>query len=282
MKKVLLATSALALSAGLASAEGVSWSGSAGAGVGQTASTELEVWSGIDLNMAASTTTDNGIALSISEDFGGGELADYDDDYAIEAQTSDLDTPTLTIGLGGSTITMENQAIDDLYDDTQNGDIGLSSTVGGLSIGLVMDTDAAANKPGMSYSLGGSMGAIGLSLIGTEADDNGSEATKLKATYAAGDISTSVEIDDKGALDDVTEASIAYTTGALKVTFTADDADDWSADIGYTAAGLSINYHTGKDEKWEANASYDLGGGATFKAAVNEAEYMAAGMQFSF
>jgi len=281
MKKVLLATTALALSAGFASAE-VSWSGSAGAGVGQTADTELEVWSGIDLNVAASTTTDNGMTLSVSEDFGGGSLADYDDDYAIEAQTSDLDTPTLTIGLGGSTITLENQAIDDLYDDTQNGDIGLSSTVGGLSIGLTLDTDAAANEPGMSYSLGGSMGAIGLSLIGTDADDNGSEASKLKATYTAGDITTTVQIDDKGNLDDVTEASIAYTTGDLKVTFTADDADDWSADIGYTAAGLSINYHTGKDEKWEANASYDLGGGATFKAAVNEAEYLAAGMQFSF
>ena len=281
MKKVLLATSALALSAGFASAE-VSWSGSAGAGVGQTAGTELEVWSGIDLNVAASTTTDNGMTLSVSEDFGGGELADYDDDYAIEAQTSDLDTPTLTIGLGGSTITLENQAIDDLYDDSQNGDIGLSSTVGGLSIGLTLDTDAAANEPGMSYSLGGSMGSIGLSLIGTDADDNGNEASKLKATYAAGDISTSVQIDDKGNADDVTEASISYTTGDLKVTFTADDADDWSADIGYTAAGLSINYHTGKDEKWEANASYDLGGGATFKAAVNEAEYLAAGMQFSF
>jgi hypothetical protein len=282
MKKVLLATSALALSAGLASAEGVSWSGSAGAGVAQTAGTELEVWSGIDLNVAASTTTDNGIALSISEDFGGGSLADYDDDYAVEAQTSDLDTPTLTVGIGGSTITLENQAIDDLYDDDQNGDIGLSSTVGGLSIGLVMDTDAATGEPGMSYSLGGSMGAIGLSLIGTDGDDAGNEASKLKATYAAGDISTSIEIDDKGTADDVTEASIAYTTGALKVTFTADDADDWSADLGYTAAGLSINYHTGKDEKWEANASYDLGGGATFKAAVNEAEYLAAGMQFSF
>ena len=281
MKKVLLATSALALSAGFASAE-VSWSGSAGAGVGQTAGTELEVWSGIDLNVAASTTTDSGMSLSVSEDFGGGSLADYDDDYAIEAQTSDLDTPTLTIGLGGSTITLENQAIDDLYDDDQNGDIGLSSTVGGLSIGLVMDTDAAAGEPGMSYSLGGSMGAIGLSLIGTDGDDAGNEASKLKATYAAGDITTTIEIDDKGAADDVTEASIAYTTGDLKVTFTADDADDWSADIGYTAAGLSINYHTGKDEKWEANASYDLGGGASFKAAVNEAEYMAAGMQFSF
>ena len=67
-----------------------------------------------------------------------------------------------------------------------------------------------------------------------------------------------------------------------KASWSGKPNHDWSADIGYTAAGLSINYHTGKDEKWEANASYDLGGGATFKAAVNEAEYMAAGMQFSF
>jgi outer membrane protein OmpU len=282
MKKVLLATTALALSAGFASAEGVSWSGSAGAGVGQTASTELEVWSGIDLNVAASTTTDSGIALSISEDFGGGELADYDDDYAIEAQTSDLDTPTLSIGINSTTITLENQAIDDLYDDTQNGDIGIASTIGTVSVGIVLDTDAAAGEAGMSYSLGGAMGGLGLSLVGTDGDDNGDDATSLTASYDAGDISVSVNVDDKGAADDVTEATVGYTTGAMNVSFSADSADDWSATIGYVAGGLSVNYDTGKDEEWSANMSYDLGGGASFKAAVDHAEYMAAGMQFSF
>ena len=282
MKKVLLATTALALSAGFASAEGVSWSGSAGAGVGQTASTELEVWSGIDLNVAASTTTDSGIALSISEDFGGGELADYDDDYAIEAQTSDLDTPTLSIGINSTTITLENQAIDDLYDDDQNGDIGISSTIGTVSVGIVLDTDAAAGEAGMSYSLGGAMGSLGLSLVGTDGDDNGDDATSLTASYDAGDISVSVNVDDKGASDDVTEATVGYTTGAMNVSFSADSADDWSATIGYAAGGLSVSYDTGKDEEWSANMSYDLGGGASFKAAVDHAEYMAAGMQFSF
>jgi outer membrane protein OmpU len=282
MKKVLLATTALALSAGFASAEGVSWSGSAGAGVGQTASTELEVWSGIDLNVAASTTTDSGIALSISEDFGGGELADYDDDYAIEAQTSDLDTPTLSIGINSTTITLENQAIDDLYDDDQNGDIGISSTIGTVSVGIVLDTDAAAGEAGMSYSLGGAMGGLGLSLVGTDGDDSGNDATSLTASYDAGDISVSVNVDDKGASDDVTEATVGYTTGAMNVSFSADSADDWSATIGYVAGGLSVNYDTGKDEEWSANMSYDLGGGASFKAAVDHAEYMAAGMQFSF
>jgi len=281
MKKVLLASTALALSAGYAAAE-MSMSGSAGAGVGQTANTELEVWSGIDINVSASTTTDSGITLSVSEDWGGGELADYDDDYAIEAQTSDLDTPTLTIGVGGTTITLENQAIDDLYDDSQNGDIGIASTVGSLGISVVMDTDAAAGEASLSYSLSGSMGAIGLSLVGTDANDNGNEATKISASYGAGDLTYGASIDDNGAADDVTEVTVAYKTGDLSVSFAADDADDWSMSVGYNVSGISINYATDKAEEWEANASYDLGGGATFKAAVNHAEYLAAGMQFSF
>ena len=282
MKKVLLASTALALSAGSLSAAEMNWSGSAGAGVGQTANTELEVWSGIDINVSASTTTDSGITLSVSEDWGGGELADYDDDYAIEAQTSDLDTPTLTIGVGGTTITLENQAIDDLYDDSQNGDIGIASTVGSLGISVVMDTDAAAGEASLSYSLSGSMGAIGLSLVGTDANDNGNEATKIAASYGAGDLTYGASIDDNGAADDVTEVTVAYKTGDLSVSFAADDADDWSMSVGYNVSGISINYATDKAEEWEANASYDLGGGATFKAAVNHAEYLAAGMQFSF
>jgi len=162
------------------------------------------------------------------------------------------------------------------------GDIGISSTVGTLSIGLVMDTDAAAGEPGMSYSLGGAMGALGLSLVGTDGDDNGDEATSLTASYNAGDISTSINVDDGGAGDDVTEFTVGYTTGAMSVSFSADDADDWSASIGYTAGGLSVNYDTDKAEEWEANMAYDLGGGASFKAAVDHSEYMAAGLQFSF
>ena len=145
-----------------------------------------------------------------------------------------------------------------------------------------MDTDAAAGEPGMSYSLGGAMGALGLSLVGTDGDDNGDEATSLTASYNAGDISTSINVDDGGAGDDVTEFTVGYTTGAMSVSFSADDADDWSASIGYTAGGLSVNYDTDKAEEWEANMAYDLGGGASFKAAVDHSEYMAAGLQFSF
>jgi outer membrane protein OmpU len=80
-----------------------------------------EVFSGIDLNVSASVTTDNGLTITVADDFGGGMIADYDDDYAVEAQTSDLDTPGITISGGGLSLTVDNQAIDDRYDDSQNG-----------------------------------------------------------------------------------------------------------------------------------------------------------------
>jgi hypothetical protein len=66
-----------------------------------SASTDTsEVFSGIDLNVSASVTTQNGITITVADDFGGGMIADYDDDYAVEAQTSDLDTPGVTISGG--------------------------------------------------------------------------------------------------------------------------------------------------------------------------------------
>ena len=53
MKKVLLATSALTLSAGFASAD-VSMSGSGGAGVFGASGADLSVYSGVDLGFALS------------------------------------------------------------------------------------------------------------------------------------------------------------------------------------------------------------------------------------
>ena len=69
MKKILLATSALAMTASFAAAE-VSISGAAGAGVlvvqlVQKHDLKSHVWAGIDLNFGASVTTDSGITLCI-------------------------------------------------------------------------------------------------------------------------------------------------------------------------------------------------------------------------
>jgi outer membrane protein OmpU len=304
MKNVLFATTALVLTAGVASAE-VTFSGSAGAGVTSSAGADMTVWSGIDLNVAASATTDSGMTVSVAEDFGGGQLADYDDDYAIEDQTSDLDTPTITIAMGGTTITLEEEAIDDLYDDTQQGDIGISTAFGAATVALTLDTRSdetdcvlnsgvaagttcsasngtVTNDAQMSYSFGYSMDGIAVSLTGTDADDAGDAAMKVGVSYTMGDITVGLVSDNKGAGATVNDLTVTYAAGPATITLSADDNDDWEASVAYTAGAASVYFGTDEESAWEANVSYDLGGGVSMNAAINEAEYMAAGINFTF
>ena len=86
MKKILLATSALAMTASFAAAE-VSVSGAGGAGVisvatagtgNTTAKSHCMGWYRSTI-LVRLVTTDSGITLGVSEDIGGGDLADYAD-----------------------------------------------------------------------------------------------------------------------------------------------------------------------------------------------------------
>jgi outer membrane protein OmpU len=278
MKKVLFATTALVLTAGVASAE-VTFSGTAGAGVSSTADTDMTVWSGIDLNVSASATTDSGMTVTVADDFGGGSLADYDDDYAIEAQTSDLDAPAVTVVSGGVTVVLDNDAIDHLDSDESGGDMSISAAMGDATISVVLDVDGETSyavQEDFSWSLGYTMGQIALSASGQ------GDRSNLGASYTMGDVVVGVSTDDNGAGTTTNEVTVDYTAGAMTLGLAADDQDDWSVSVSYTAGALTVNFATDEEDAWEANASYALGGGVTVKAAVNEAEYMAAGINFAF
>ena len=237
MKHVLLATTALAMTASFAAAD-VSLSGRAAAGSisgdtaggdGMAAGVTSEIWSGIDLNVSASVTTDSGVTVSVADDFGGGKLPDYAD-KELDAQTSDLDTPAVSVAFGATTVKFDNQAIDDRYDNSQNGDIAIDTTVGGATIGITFDTDAAADNATTSYAIGYTMGDISLSVTGTDANDNDDAAMVWSASWAMGsDITLSLKSDNKGAADDVTTGTVAYTMGSLALKLSAYDNDDWNA-----------------------------------------------------
>jgi len=275
MKNVLFATTALVLTAGVASAE-VTFSGTAGAGVVQeTAADDMRVWSGIDLNVAASATTDSGMTVSVAEDFGGGELIDWDDDYAVDAQTSDLDQPAVTIVSGGVTIVLDNDQVDHLDSDAVAGDMSVSAAMGDATIAVVLDVDQSSGTD-FSWSLGYSMGQIGLSASGQD------DSSNFGATYTMGDVVLGVSTDDDGAGTTTNEVTVDYTAGAMTLGLAADDQDAWSVAVGYTAGAMSINFGTDQDSAWDMNASYDLGGGVTARASINEAEFMAAGINFAF
>ena len=103
MKKVLLTTTALVMTAGVAAAE-VSFSGTAqvaitddngkndgtsiGTGVQNGAASGVEsgyvLTTGYDFNINMSAAADNGITMSTGFDMGAGALVDYDDDDRVE------------------------------------------------------------------------------------------------------------------------------------------------------------------------------------------------------
>ena len=276
MKKVLLATTALTLSAGFASAD-VSMSGTGGAGVFGAAGADLSVYSGVDLGFAISGASDNGMTFSASLDMGGGQTLDVGD---FELDTQDMgtdDNASVAIGVGGVTITLSQDGVDDLYDDDIAGDIGISGAMGDLSYSVVTGLEDADPT---SISIGYSAGAIS----GSVATSDQGDASTVSVSYAMGDITLSAESDtDRTGADTSTvgvsysmadgmtvsveesegviEASVAYSSGAISVGVTADDATT---------------------ESWEATMAYDLGGGATFNLGTNQDETTFAGVGFSF
>jgi outer membrane protein OmpU len=292
MKNVLLTTTALVMTASLASAE-VSLSGRAGAGVANTATAGTNgigaagngvtsmVWSGIDLNVSASTTTDGGVTISVSDDFGGGHLPDYAD-KEIDEQSSNLDVPLVTVGAGGWTVGFDSEAIDDRYDDDLNGgDISIDGSVGALSVGITYDTEPAAADPGTSYALGYTMGDIGLSVTGTD-NVNGEAAMSYTASYSMGDMTLSLASDNNAAADDVTDFTIAYNMGDISMSISADDANDWEASAAYSTGDISVSYATDEESAWEADISYALGSGASVNASTDSTEFSVVGIEFTF
>jgi len=276
MKKVLLATSALTLSAGFASAD-VSMSGTGGAGVFGANGADLSVYSGVDLGFSLSGASDNGMTFSASVDMGGGQTLDVGD---FELDTQDMgtdDNTSVTIGVAGVTIELSQDGIDDLYDDDIAGEIGISGAMGDLTYSVVTGLEDADPT---SLSIGYSAGAIS----GSVATSDEGDASTVSVSYAMGDITVSVEADtDRTGADTntttlsyamsdgmtisveesegVVEASVAYSSGAISVGVTADDATT---------------------ESWEATMAYDLGGGATFNLGTNQDETTFAGVGFSF
>ena len=287
MKHVLLATTALTLSAGFAAAD-VSWSGKANAGTSSTNAVSTTS-SGIDLNVSASITTDSGVTVTVADDFGGGSLIDWNDDLRVEAQESNLDQPAVSVAMSGVTITIDPGEVSDLYDDSQTGDIQISTSLAGFSIDYVASSDTDTNTN--SYKLGYAMGDLSISVAGTTRGDAATdtaaaenEAMKWSATYAMGDISLGIAMNNNGDNDDVTTGSVSYAMGnGLSVALSADDNDDWDASVTWSSGAMSVTYSTDEESAWEAYGSYSLGGGASvFASTANTNDWSAIGVEFTF
>ena len=359
MKKVLLATSALFLTAGVASAAEITFSGTAGAGIfkqgkiaakaaptgaAKTAADEAyndasaalvtatgkydagklstadyvkaldkayaayvatqaqdavaaadhySVYSGIDINIKASTTTDNGMTISAATDMGAGSLLDAAD-RELDAQTDDLTAPEVKIAYAGVTVELESEGVQDYYDgDLDNYDIGISGAFGDLSYGIALETDRKGGGSDYSATVGYSANGMSLTLNTNEVD-GADDLTSISASYTMGALKATLKADNKGAAKDVSTLTLAYTAGPATLTLSAaNDKDNagntnkgkrgsWDATIAYTTGAYTINATTNESDAWNANVNYDLGGGASMVVGADSTETSFAGVSFAF
>ena len=349
MKNVLFATTALVLTAGVASAE-VTFSGKAEAGVIKTgkvaavtavkattdklakavsdaktdfvadataknreayeaalaaedayiasqtetpAAESYMVYSGIDIDIAASVATDMGATVSVSADIGGGKIADVAD-KELDDQGETIAAPAVKITSNGTTITIQNDGIDDYYDgDMKDYDIGVSGAVAGLSYGIAFNTEKAS-KSGSAYTATATYAAGPMSVsVSTNDVDGGDDVMKASVSYAMGAVTGTVTTDNKGAASTINSVKIAYAQDGVTASISfADDKNhakntnkngdaSWDLAVGYTMGAMGLNFSTNESEKWEADVSYDLGGATAF-AATDSTETMMAGINFKF
>jgi outer membrane protein OmpU len=275
MKNVLFATTALVLTAGVASAE-VTFSGTAAAGVVQeNSAADMRVFSGMDIAISATATTDSGVTVTVADDIGGGETVDWNDDYAIDAQSNLIGQPSVTVVSGGVTAVFDNNEVDHLDDDAVAGDVSISTSMGDATVSVVLDVDQSSGTD-FSWSAGYTMSGVTLSASGQDDSNN------IGASYTMGNITVGVSTDDDGAGTRTNEATVSYTAGAVTLSAAVDDQDAWSVDLAYTAGAMSAAFGTDNNEEWDANVSYDLGGGVSMFGSTNHDEFMAAGINFAF
>ena len=287
MKKVLLTTTALVMTAGVASAD-VTFSGSAELTYGNWGGAAAESWG---------STTDLGVSMS-----GEASGISYTASIAID------ETDSATAADIGGAITMSGSGLSLTYDadgemdaggaSDELGDLQFAYSGGGVSASYTEDTSAGLSEIKVGYTAG--------DLTVGYATNNSSSASALSASFTAGDLAITVEGADSGAAWD---ASAAYTMGASTVTVGTDEASatyvkvatslnditltakaldaDNELSVGYTMGDITLSYAydegesntaTGDDAQTIFSVSYDLGGVVLTGQSnnVNEVEVSAA------
>jgi outer membrane protein OmpU len=273
MKKILLATTVLAMSATVAAAE-ITLGGSATMGVARDGAGDFETYSTAKLSVTMSGETDGGLSFGASMSATAGQSYTFADDDGFAAEGGAFGQPEVFLSGAFGKISMKQNGYNFFVndDDDDDADVKYEITSGGLTFGLVAkegDWDYSA-KVGYSQDAlsvaaaydtvnGGAMGSIG---------------------YTMGAITATVVVKNDVAGDN--SVTIAYAADGLKASIKLEDDSDWKVTAGYSANGVSFGVETNQSDKWKITAGYDLGGGASVEAGVNYTDDAYAGVAFKF
>ena len=288
MKKVLLTSTAVVLTAGWASAGDMSMSGSIsltyGAfGTGSQAAGADDFSSEADLDVAA-TSAGGGITMT-------GTL-ELDEDGNPATGPVTISSGSLTFTYDANDLGALNMAPDGLIggagDDGEGnnyGDYSVAFSAGGIGVTYTKDQESSDNVTAVSYS----SGALSLSMTATdetngpadtaafsydEATEGGKE-TVIGATYVTGPYTIAISGNDAATQN--WDASVALANGDTTVTVAADETNMMSVGIGYTSGNMSVsarqefNNPTGTDDETEISLTYTEGA-LTFGAAYDSGQ----------
>lgn len=256
MKKILLATTLLAGTAGFASAEGhITFSGSASAGVYSVGGAAFDAFVGAGLDVAFAGSTDGGLEFGASFGMTSGDSYNLDDGYAVG--TGAFGAPEVFISGSFGKIAFDGDEV--AYTNSFGSvDLGLTADVVTGDITVEVDTDVSGLGLHMDTTTGG--------------------ATNVSATYTTGSLSVEVGADDTS----YWYVTGGYSAGAVSVEVTTDSASAWSASVDYAADGMSVGFSTDSASAWAITAGYDLGGGLSLDAGMNSADDAFIGASMSF
>ena len=282
MKKLLIASTALVATAGMASAD-ITISGSAAAGIhsGLDAGASADgVYSQAGVDFSMSGATDNGIAFSASVNIDAGtevDTGDFELD-GVDANAVSFGSLSMTGTFG--TLTFDDGGIDNLYDDDNSAaDLSYSTTVGAVSLTIAHNTAAVddANSMSAGYS------ASGMTFALTASEDTAGTSTALSVAYALNDtVSLTGSTDQAAGVESVQTIGATTTLNGVSVSVSSANDSTWDVDLGYTAGGFALTYGVDETDGWTATATAGLGGGATFAAGVSSDDEMYAGVSFAF
>ena len=303
MKKVLLATTALTLSAGIAAADGhtgVKVSGFAEMGIADNGTDDVQFFQDIDVTFSMSGETDNGLSFGAAVD-----LDEAQDSCDVDSATGGDD------GAGGSCV---NDALDDTTEDGGvaifiSGDFGtltMGDTDGALdwamtevaSLGSIADDHTAhAGYSGNAHLDGSTDGQIvrydntvgdfsfAVSLEQDVPGTGEGDTFGIGAKGSFGDISVGLGYQEND-VDDRTGISVGAGLGDIDVVVNYSTGENAGVDFDHTdlgltyssgALGLHVNYDQfdrgGVDSDGVGLAvNYGLGGGAEVQFGYGDGE----------
>jgi len=270
MKNVLLATTAIALTAGYAAAD-VSYSASAKLAYGNFGTGD---YTNNDTKANEGTVNPSTYGYSNEFDFvvsGSGEAGgvSYSASMTLDEDTSSGNAlgafSMSTMGFTYSYDANDMSGLVDTGDDGEDDDAGdwmLSYAANGLSASYEVDED----KDGR-YDLILGYAANGLSVGMHASDDDGKVATKgtvntVSVGYTMGALALAYKADDQATQN--YDASAAYTVGGTVLTASTDENEQHSLKIATTVGGVSLTARTETDKKTSAG-----GDGAENELAVS-------------